>query len=341
MRARVLAILLVGLLCSGWVPARADPMVPPRPVDACTVTDKRLGELSGLVSDGQHWYAANDGGTRIVVFVLSKACAVERVITAPLDPYDIEDLARAPDGTLWLSDTGDNDMKRHTVALVELTPAGRTTLHRLTYPDGPHDTEALLLDRHGVPYLIAKSPLGIADVYRPAGPLATPGPTPLEHVGAIHLTSTDTPGGPVPGLVGSVLVTGAASSADGRVVAIRTYTDAYLYPVPDGNLVTALAAEPMRVPLPDERQGEAIAFEPDGTLVSGSEGVGQPIRTVAGAAALVAPPPDPAAEGSRPAASGAPAARSGKDGVPTVPAIGLTVVIVGGVALFLRRRRSR
>ncbi|HEU5470307.1 MAG TPA: LPXTG cell wall anchor domain-containing protein [Actinophytocola sp.] len=346
MRASVVGVLLVGLLAGfGGATASADPNPP---VDACVLTDKRVAELSGLVADGERWYAVNDGGTKSTVYVLTRDCVVERLISGPTDPYDVEDLARAQDGTFWLSDTGDNDKKRETVALIALTPAGKTTLYRLTYPDGPHDTEALLLDRDNVPYLITKNPLGSAEIYRPAGTLASPGPTALERVGAVRMTGTDTQGGPVPPLVGSVLVTGAASMPDGSAVALRTYTDAYLYAVSDGDLLAALGKEPVRVPLPNEQQGEAIAFEPDGTLVSASEGTGQPIRTVAGAAGLIAPSPAPAPEPETPATPpaggidlGASDEPGGQDGLPTLPAIGLTVVIIGGALLFLRRRRTR
>jgi hypothetical protein len=262
---------------------------------------------------------------------------VQKVISDKLDPYDVEDLALAKDGTFWLSDTGDNDKKRSTVALISMTPAGKTTLYRLTYPDGAHDTEALLLDRTGVPYLVTKNPLGVADVYRPHGALASPGPTALEHVGSLHFSATGTQGGPVTPVIGSVLVTGGAVNADGTVVALRTYTDAYLYPAPDGDLLAALKRDPVRIPLADEKQGEAIAFDPDGSLVSGSEGVGQPIRVVAGAAALVAPKAtNAAAVGST--SGNAP---GGKDGLPLLPAALVSVFLVGCVALVVHRRRAR
>ena len=65
------------------------------------------------------------------------------------------------------------------------------------------------------------------------------------------------------------------------------------------------AARPVRVPLPDEPQGEALAFTPDGTLLSGSEsrgGATGQIRAVPGAARLaVAPAPSAADPGARPA----------------------------------------
>ncbi|WP_051114988.1 hypothetical protein [Actinokineospora enzanensis] len=318
---------------------------PPAPVDACVQSDKRLSELSGLVADADHWYAINDGGTKSTVFVLGKDCAIQKVINGPTDPYDVEDLARSADGTFWLSDTGDNNKKRPTAALIELTPAGKTTLHRLSYPDGPHDTEALLLDKNNVPYLVTKNPFGVGEVYRPTGPLATPGPTPLEKVGEVDLHSTDTPGGPINSMIGSIVVTGGATSADGTVVALRTYTEAYLYPAPDGDIAAALKREPVRIPLPNEKQGEAIAFEPDGTLVSGSEGVGTPIRVVKGATGLLANAPQATSDSAQPgtpAATGGGAAPAGKsDGLGTLPAIGVAVVVVGGVLLLMHRRSAR
>ncbi|OXM66521.1 MULTISPECIES: hypothetical protein [Amycolatopsis] len=330
----VLSVLLALGLAG---PASAAQAPAPEPV--CSVSDKRLGELSGLVSDGSRWYAINDGGTKVQIFVLGRDCAVQRVISGSTDPYDVEDLARAADGTFWLADTGDNRKQRDTVALLAVTPQGKVTLHRLTYPDGQHDAEALLLDASGTPYLVTKNPLGEAGIYRPAQKLASPGPTPLERVGSLTIKSTDTPGGPVAGF-GSVLVTGGAVSADGKVVALRTYTDAYLFAAPDRDVAAALRREPVRVPLPDEQQGEAIAFDSDGTLVSASEGTG-PIRVVHGATALVADA-EPADEGGQSSGSGGEAAGpSGEGGVDTVPGLLLAVVIAGGVVFAWTKLRKR
>ena len=332
------AAVFLGVL-GGPVPASAAPAAP-EPL--CTMKDSRIGELSGLVSDGSKLYAINDGGTKVQVFVLGRDCKVQKVLTDKTDPFDVEDLARTPDGTLWLSDTGDNEKGRLTVALLEMSPQGKITLHRLTYPDGQHDTEALLMDKSGTPYLITKDILGEARVYRPSGPLASPGPTNLEKVGTVKIETTDTQGGPV-GSIGSVLVTGAASTADGSVVALRTYTDAYLYAAPDGDVMAALQRTPVRIPLPGEKQGEAIAFDPDGTLLSGSEGVGQPLRAVRGAAALAAQSGAPA-EGKTTTGTGA-SSGSAEDGagLPVLPAAGITLAVIGlGWFGFSRlRKRSR
>ncbi|GAA3037781.1 hypothetical protein [Actinokineospora globicatena] len=337
MRALATAALVVWLGVIGATGASAQPQAP---TDACVQSDKRLGELSGLATDGERWYAINDGGTKSTVFVLGHDCKVQKVISGPTDPFDVEDLARAADGTFWLADTGDNEKKRETVALIALTPAGKTTLYRLTYPDGPHDTEALLLDKSGTPYLVTKSPFGVSEVYRPKGKLAAPGPTPLERVGEVQISSTDTKGGPVNPAIGSMVVTGGSVSSDGTIVVLRTYTDAYLYPAPDGDIMAALKRKPARVPLPDEEQGEAIALEPDGTLVSGSEGVGSPIRVVKGAAALLtteAAPPS-GTDAATPTATGKPAEGNG---MSTVPALGIAAVAIGGTLLVMHRRAAR
>ncbi|WP_460405811.1 hypothetical protein [Actinophytocola sediminis] len=324
------------------LPAQAVAGQPAAPVVRCAVTDPRLAELSGLVADDQRWYAVNDGGTAATVQVLTKDCAVEREIVGDIDPYDVEDLARDADGTFWLSDTGDNDRDRETIALISLTPDGVSTLYRLSYPDGAHDTEALLLDTAGTPHLVTKSTSGTAQVYRPAGELASPGPTPLELVGSVAIESTTTSGGPIPGIIGSVTVTGGATSHDGSVVALRTYTDAYLWHVQDDDLVAALGTEPVRVPLPDEAQGEAIAFEPDGTLVSASENTGQPVRAVPGAAALVIPPePTPEPEAPKVAEDDPTSGRSGEDGLPALPAAAVAVALVGGALVFFGRKARR
>ena len=130
------------------------------PAAQCQITDPRLAELSGLVVVDDQLVAINDGGDQVTVFLLDAACQVADVHTAAVDPYDPEDLAVAADGTVWLADTGDNDAIRTTVALIALRPDGSTSVFRLTYPDGPHDAEALLMAPDGTPYLVTKEILG-------------------------------------------------------------------------------------------------------------------------------------------------------------------------------------
>lgn len=350
MRRAVLAVtLLLGLAIPAQA-AAAESAAPAKPANKCTMKDPKLAELSGLYADKDRWYAVNDGGDKATVVVLKKNCTVERQIVGQTDPFDVEDLGRAPDGTFLLADGGDNNLERTTAALISLSPAGKSTLFRLTYPDGKHDAEALLVGANGAPYFITKEP-GNAGVYSPIRQLKSPGPTPLKKVATIKLAATDTPGGPVPGKIGSRTVTGGAVSPDGKVVAVRTYTDAYLYAAPDKDVVKALNTKPVRVPLPNEAQGEAIAFEGDGSLVAASEKVGQPIQLVAKATSLVgggAPPPAQQSASQKPPESEAPAPAGGlasnnveKQGIPIVPAAAVGILLVMGVLASLRWRTSR
>lgn len=291
-----------------------------------------------MVSDGVHHWVIVDGGRRAQVLQLGADCGVQAVIAGDVDPYDVEDVARAPDGTFWLADLGDNDHSRPTVAVITLTPAGQAHLYRMSYPDGPHDAEALLLGNDGAPLVVTKEISGVAGVYRPDGLLVEPGPTPLRRVGEVRLPASDTVGGPV-GATGSTLVTGAATGPDGRLAVLRTYTDAWLFPAPDGDLLAALGRPPVRVPLPGEPQGEAVAITPDGTLLSGSESLpGKPgqLRAVAAATALVAteaPAPDPAAA---PATAAADSKVSTLQGV--LVALFLAVVLVFGFGRIRKKR---
>lgn len=318
--------------------------VAPVPHTRCVVDDVRLEELSGLVVAGDAVWGIADGGNRVTIHRLDMAgpkCAITSSRSASFNPIDPEDLAVGPGGSLWVGDIGDNGRQRDSIAMMVLPPTGSPQLHRLTYPDGPHDAEALLVDRNGRPVVIVKDFGTGAAVYRPATAPVGAGPTPMERVGSVALPSSATLGGPV-GSIGSRLVTGAAMSADGSVVALRTYTDAWLFPAPDGDPVEALTGEPVQVPLPDEPQGEAIAFEPDGTLLSGSEergGVRGEVRAVTGAAALV-----PAVLKPAPPAVSAPAAPVAATPEWVPAAIGGAVVVVLlavlGLAMSLRRRRS-
>jgi hypothetical protein len=311
-----------------------------------------LAELSGLAVAGGAVWAMADGGRRVALHQLDlSTCAVIGDWTVAIDPYDAEDLATGPDGTLWVGDTGDNELRRATIAVIVVPRSGEPALHRLTYPDGPHDAEALLVGADGVPTVITKE-IGRARVYRPEATLDGVGPTPLVHVADLDLPASTTPGGPIGGL-GSRTVTGGAMSADGRVVALRTYTDAWLFSVPNvpvpnvpvpnvpvpnvplpnvpvpnvpvpgvsgpkgGDVVAALRGRPVQLPLPGEPQGEALAFTADGTLLSGSEtrgGVPGELRAVPGAAMLAVSATD-----AGPGGAGDPTTAPAADG-PGAPA---------------------
>ncbi|GAA4791632.1 hypothetical protein GCM10023200_28640 [Actinomycetospora chlora] len=321
-------LVLAGLLVPAV--AWADPAV------RCTLDDPRLAEASGLVADADGYEVVNDSGNPSTVYRLDDRCAVVGEREVPHLGRDVEDLARTPDGTLWLADTGDNDRRRATVAVLRLLPDGGEQVVRYTYTDGPHDAESLLVAADGRPVVVTKDLGGRSGVYvgddgvlRRAGEVVVPGEA---------LTT-----------FGSGTYTGGAISADGRVVALRTYADAWLFPAPGGtttaeDVVTALRAAPVRVPLPGEVQGEALAFAPDGTLLAtGETPRGEPpapLHAIPGATALVdgAPTAFPSPVASPPASAGLPEPLAT---VGVVLATGVAAGLLLGLVALVRRRLSR
>jgi hypothetical protein len=331
-RRFLLATVLAICFTVAPVAAAEEPAV--APTVRCTITDERLAELSGLVVVGDQMLALNDGGDQVAVHGLDSACQVIDVQTAPVDPFDPEDLGMGPGGEVWVADSGDNNSARATVALHVLRPGG-ASLYRLSYPDGAHDAEALLMAPDGTPYLVTKEVLGSSGVYRPAAPLVDGGTVPLERVATVNVTLTGTPGGPV-GRAGQLMITGGAVASDGSALALRTYTDAYVWPLSGSDVVGALAGSPVRVALPQSPQGEAISFAAGArSLVVASEGLPSPVSEVA-VPEVAAATPTAASESPVPSFDDLTG-----DGSPLpaalLAALGATIVVWLGSRLLRRR----
>jgi hypothetical protein len=339
------------------VPERTVPeLAAPGPV--CRIGDDRLTELSGLAATGTGYVAVNDGSDEPDhrrIFYLDGRCSVVRTVAYPSRPRDTEDLALAADGTVWVADIGDNSETRETIGLWRLAAGSKKPkLYRLTYPDGPHNAEALLLTRDGTPIVVTKTP-GAASLYVPAAELDDDKKTPLRRAGdvTVPVTTTANPFG----FPGRLVITGGAVSPDGRHATLRTYADAFEYDVPaGGDLVRAITdGTPRTVALPDEPQGESIAYSADGAaLLTVSEESGKrPVELLRyplpdrPAATASAPEPEPAASASpaAPAAAAPRQAASDRTGIPAGALVTAGILTLAAAALVtvvaLRRSRKR
>lgn len=348
---------VIGLVVLPGAPAGATPTYSTS-TTVCTVTDPRINEGSGMVLRGDGFDVINDGGDVVQVFHLDRACAVTGLTTASLDPFDTEDLATGPDGRLWVGDIGDNDQKRESVA-VEIIDgtvedaSGSALLRRFTYPDGPHDAEALIVDPAGRIVIVTKEFLGGSGVYSSTDPVdvspdGSSDPVALVKVGVLQLEVTNTPGGPI-GLAGNLTVTGAATTADHSLVALRTYTDAYVWSVPAISSIAQTLTDdaPVRSALPEQPQGEAIALAGDGTMYLYGEGVGQQIVGLAPtgeappASGTSRPTTVPATPSAEPDARNAAGGSTGQViGIGAVAAVALAVLVLMVIRRPSRRRRT-
>jgi hypothetical protein len=314
----------------------------------CTVSDSRLQEISGLAAVDTGYLAINDSNpdpSQMRIYRLDNQCKVTGTTAYPSDARDPEDVAVAPDGTIWVADTGDNDAKRTTVALWKMGPNERTpVIHRLTYPDGAKDAEAILLGGDGIPIIVTRE-AGKPGLYVPSAPLVPRSNTgvALKRVGQFDLPASQT-SNPL-GQIGRSVVSGGATAPDGKRVVLRTYADAMEWDVPDGDVVKAVTSTKPRVtPLPNEPQGESITYSRDGkSFITVSE------VTAGRSAALLRYTPAAAPAAVQTAAGGGKAADD--EGsftsnltidditylVAAVGVLGLLLVVIGVVAI----RRSR
>ncbi len=241
-------------------------------------------EISGLVisptQPGVLW-AHNDSGDRARIFALRSDGSLIASLDVPgAEATDWEEIAVGPDGDLLLGDTGDNKSVRKAIDIYRVpeprladgpsTTAAATRL-RLTYPDGAHDAETLLADPGtGEIVIVTKRLDGRSGVYAGKAPARdAPGEAVLRHTGDLRL-----------GLAG--LATAGDVSADGRTIAIRTYTALYAWTrKPGASLAATLARKPCvgSAQLGREGQGESLALSRDGrAFFTVPEGAGAALR---------------------------------------------------------------
>lgn len=243
--------------------------------------DPRLRESSGVVASRRYpglLWTINDSGGDPVLFLTDTAGAALGVFPVRgASNVDWESLGRGPCGNrtcLVIGDTGDNSERRTMVTLYRMPEPDSAARGRravgppaqslsLSYPDGPHDVEALYVEPDGAVVLITKGRRGGVVSFRvPADAWGTP-----RAVTAVPMDRLPIPASLMTGRV----VTDAAISADARRVVVRTYRDVYFFlRGPDGHL----RADPDR-PVCDiagrEPQGEGVDFWDQDTLVLTSE----------------------------------------------------------------------
>ncbi|MGE0790453.1 MAG: hypothetical protein AB7S26_32550 [Sandaracinaceae bacterium] len=258
-------------------------------VELGQIDDPMLTELSGLAASRRHadrYYAHNDSGDSARVFVLDDgAHVVGQLALTGASAHDYEDIAigPGPDGMPWVyvGDTGDNVARDGTG-----TPRENVTVYMfaepdtldgavtpdpitLTYPDHPHDCEAMFVDTNGDLYLITKEDDGASILFRAAAPLGASAV--LEPIHTLALGD--------PPLGGSPYATGADLSPLGGRLLLRTYNRIHLFVREPGEpWPTTLARAPLPVTTHFEPQGESVAWLADGRgYLTAGEGVASPV----------------------------------------------------------------
>ena len=241
-----------------------------------TIEDKAISEASGLAVSRQNpgvLWTHNDSGGHARVFALTTdGRNLGSYALKHARARDWEDISIGPGpepGTwyLYVGDIGGNSRPRKKVVVYRvLEPRVKSEQKakqrkldevdelELRYPKGgAHDAETLMVDPSTSDlYLVTKQAHGRAAVFVARAPQSQKSHNQLEEVATLRL-----PMGPP----GALLITGGDIAADGSAIVIRTYSRAYLWPwKARQSIAEALQAEPCRIPLRPEPQGEAIAF---------------------------------------------------------------------------------
>ncbi len=288
------------LLCGCMFPGFTDTMVSSsvsytQPKIVGRIKDERIRECSGLaVSRIQPViWTHNDSGGGPSLYALKGNGELAAVLTLKgVRAQDWEDIAIGPGPkgttTLYVGDIGDNYHGRPFICVyifqepkLNLEAAPKTwevsnfICLRLTYPDGAHDAEALMVDPEtGGLYILTKEVGARTTVFftrlPEEGTQAVLTKLATCSLGRSHFSPL------------GKLVTAGDISPSGDKVLVRTYQYVYLFSRPEGKpLSAAFSASPVLLPAPPESQGEAIGFSKSGvSYFTISEGVNAPVYRV-------------------------------------------------------------
>ena len=111
--------------------------------------DPAIVESSGLVARDGLVSTVNDSGDAGRVFTVDGTGRTVGVTTFADAPVDVEALAPAGPGEVWVGDIGDNTASRDTIQVADVPVSASNlttepTVFDLAYPDGPHDAETLM-----------------------------------------------------------------------------------------------------------------------------------------------------------------------------------------------------
>lgn len=270
--------------------------VPARPTcERATVPPTSVGDLdqlglpeaSGIVASlmnpGVLWMH-NDSGDRAQVFAVSEQGQSLGTLALPdVDAVDFEDIATGPcpdlmSPCLFLADTGDNKRKRESLAVYAVREpvvsaqapladdARAEMIWRLpfTIPDGPANIEAfVVLPDASAMVFFEKQAVG-------ARILRYPAPWQIDVTTNVEITDTFDAPGPVEAPAALRVVTGADLHPSGTRLLLRTYLGVYEARLDalQGKTIHHVSAADFRELFAgpdDEPQGEAVAYDQDGT----------------------------------------------------------------------------
>ena len=262
------ALVLAG--CGVWSGAGPGCRVSEGPRALPDVLAKTSGVAASFRNPGLYWTHSDDAGPAVLWAVDAQGHVLGEVALDGVSVFDAEDLgaARCAEGScLYLADIGDNYGERDTLVvhrLVEPSVSATSVASqplRMRLPDGARDAEAIFVLPGEQLFVVTKGRDHPVAVYRFPLPVRPDTVATLEELQRLSENARVLPR----------QVTGAAATADGSTVVIRTYETLLFHRWAGGRLV-ALDNGTVNLRTLREAQGEGVGSGADGVVVLTSEG---------------------------------------------------------------------
>ncbi len=269
------ALLLSGQIVLAQRSSGAAPACRP---DGALMRVAELPEASGLAASrhvpGRLW-SHNDSGEPVLYALDARGAVTGRVTVsgAKVDDWEAVAVGACPSGScVYVADIGDNNASRRQITIYRVPESdgsnGATSASEVfhaTYPDGPHDAEALLVSPDGRLFVVTKGETGPVALYAFPRELRPGARVPLERVGQPRDAATRGD---------ADRITDGSVSLDGQWVVLRTRTSLTFHRAAE--LFAGNWREARRVDLKElaEPQGEGVAFGAGNALYLAGEGGG-------------------------------------------------------------------
>ncbi|GGH13826.1 hypothetical protein [Mucilaginibacter phyllosphaerae] len=284
--------IFVPILCLAFIAAYAKHrLIDSKHLPESHLYSKEMDETSGLAASAispDIYYAHNDSGDTSRFFAITADGKLKSTIYFGGDHIrpvrDCEDIAVGPGPVkgksyVYIGDIGDNGSSRSFIVVYRAQEnkkwATDSLMHILPvqlnvkYPDGPKDAEAMAIDPiQKLLYIITKRRDSVG-VYT----------TPLNYKANDTVTLTFRARLFFKGLKPFKWITAADISHDGQQILVKSYEKVYYWKRQANEPVwQTLQRSPRELTYKQEKQGEAIAFTPDGKgYYTTSEGIYAPI----------------------------------------------------------------
>lgn len=228
--------------------------------------NKEIDEASGLVFSRKHAnliYTHNDsGGDPYVYMIDTLGNDLGKITLDDVKNRDWEDIAIGPGpdknkSYVYIGEIGDNQGKYPNIKIFRFPEPNALSKEQsvkpeiltLTYPDGPRDSETLMVDPiEKTIYIISKRDSSNT-LYKAPIDAFNKGEVELEEVMKLPFT---------------MAVAGDISS-DGSQILVKNYFNVFYWERKEGvSISETMKTAPMKLPYKPEPQGEAIGFSPNG-----------------------------------------------------------------------------